>query len=96
MRVYGAGEFILPDGTRQPNSELIEMTAYENDPAHVRLYNEVEYGVVTNGYDARVQTTGTIRSTETDFHVDVQLRVMLNGHLFFHKAWLESIPREWL
>jgi hypothetical protein len=96
VRVYGASNFSLPDGTQQPNSELIEMTAYETDPARVHLYNEVKYGVITPGLDAQIHTTGSIRSTATDFHVDVQLRVTLNGNLFFHRAWLESIPRNLL
>ncbi len=93
VRVYGAGNFILPNGTQQPNSEFIELTAYDNDPAQVHLYNEVKYGVMTKGLDVQIRTTGSIRSTATDFHVDIQLRVTLNGNLFFEKAWLESMPR---
>ncbi|HLF26258.1 MAG TPA: CocE/NonD family hydrolase [Anaerolineae bacterium] len=93
VKVYGGDTSTLPDGTSLFESERIEMTAYHHDPAHVRLYNEIVYHLKEHGYDTRVQATGSIRSTETDFHVDIQLQVLLNGNLFFQKSWLESVPR---
>jgi hypothetical protein len=93
VKVYGGDTTNLPHGTRLTSSERIEMTAYHDDPAHARLFNECVYALREHGYDIRVRSTGTIRSSETDFHVDVQLEVRLNGNPFFQKAWLESIPR---
>jgi hypothetical protein len=72
------------------------MTAYHHDPTHARLYNEVVYQLQEHGYEIYIQSTGAIRSTENDFHVDVQLRVDLNGNPFFQKSWLESIPRQFV
>jgi hypothetical protein len=48
------------------------------------------------GHDIRVRATGGVRSTVGDFHVDVQLRVELNGDLFFQRSWLERMPRRLL
>lgn len=97
VKIYGGDTTTLPDGRVSLfNSELLELTAYHHDPAHARLYNEVTYRLKEHGYETHIQATGTIRSTVSDFHVDVQVQVRLNGNLFFQKSWLESIPRQWL
>ena len=96
VKVFNGDTSILPDRTRIYTSEMLEMTASERDPANVKLYNEVVYELDENGYQTRIHATGSIRSTVTDFHVDVQLRVELNGSLFFQKSWLESISRNLL
>jgi len=93
VKVYGGDTSILPDGRSLFESEMLEMTAYENDPACTRLYNEVIYHLKEHGYDTHIRATGTIRSTQTDFHIDVELEVKLNGSPFFQKSWLESVPR---
>jgi uncharacterized protein len=45
--------------------------------------------------DGRTDLTGRIglRSTATQLHVDVELRVTLDGKSFFQKQWIETIPR---
>ena len=97
VKAYGGDTSILPGGqTSLFTSERLDMTAYHHDPAHVRLYNEVIYRLRKQGYETDIRATGSIRSTETDFHVDVELLVRLNGNLFFQKSWLESIPRQLL
>lgn len=96
VKVYGGGETLLPNGIRIFDSERLEMTAYRHDPARVLLYNEVLYQLDEHGYHCEVRTSGTTRSTERDFHLDIQLRVLLNGNPFFEKTWLESFPRRLL
>ena len=96
VRVYGGDTSTLPGDSRLTTSELLEMTAYHHDPARAQLYNEVIYQLEEYGYEIYIRSTGAIRSTETDLHVDIQLRVTLNGNPFFQKSWLESIPRQWL
>ena len=95
VRIYSGDRTELPNGKISLfNSELLELTAFHHDPAHTTLNNEVTYHLKEHYYETDIQATGTIRSTESDFHVDVQLRVSLNGNLFFQKSWLESIPRQ--
>ncbi|MGH2522270.1 MAG: hypothetical protein ACRDH2_07180, partial [Anaerolineales bacterium] len=62
----------------------------------VRLSTEITYRLKEQGYETHVRATGAIRSTESDFHVDLELLVTLNGSIFFQKSWLESIPRRLL
>lgn len=94
VRIFGGDTTLLPDGRSLFSSERIELTAYHHDPARTRLYNEVVYTLTEHGYTTDVRATGSIRSTERDLHVDVQLTVLLNGSTFFQKAWLESVPRQ--
>ncbi|NJN79130.1 MAG: CocE/NonD family hydrolase [Anaerolineales bacterium] len=90
---YGGDRSTLPDGTVITSSERLHMTAYHNDPAHALFFNDINYHLIQHGHDVHVHSTGSIRTTETDFHLDIQLVVKLNGNVFFQKSWLESIKR---
>jgi putative CocE/NonD family hydrolase len=97
VRLAEADTTTLPDsGATLATSERIEMTAYHDDPAHARMFNEEIYRLIERGYDIHVVSTGTLRATETAFQIDVQLVVNLNGAMFFQKSWLESVPRRWM
>ena len=93
VRVQDGDTTTLPDGTTLLEAEHIVMTAHQHDPAHAQLANEVTYRLNDRGYDIDIQATGTIRTTATHFHIDIELRVKLNGNLFFQKGWLETIAR---
>jgi len=43
-----------------------------------------------------VSAESTIRATETDFHILVNLNVTRNGQPFFHKQWMATEPRRLL
>ncbi len=88
------GESILPDGrTTLYTGERLEMIARDDDPAHARMHNEVVYRLREDGSEIRIEASGTIRTTETDFHMNVGLRVTLDDAPFFERSWLESVPR---
>jgi putative CocE/NonD family hydrolase len=88
------GESVLPDRrTRLYTGERLEMTARDDDPAHARMSNEVVYRLRDHGSEILIEASGTVRSTETDFHMNVGLRVTLDGAPFFERGWLETIPR---
>jgi uncharacterized protein len=89
------GESILPDGrTTLYTGERLEMTARDDDPAHARMHNEVVYRLRQDGSEIVIEASGTVRTTETDFHMNVGLRVTLDGAPFFERGWLESVPRQ--
>lgn len=96
VEVYRGDTTVLPDGRTLFNAERLLLTAYERDPAHVVFANQVDYRLNEHSHETRICSTGTIRSTATDFHSDIELCVDLSGNLFFQKSWLESIPRRWL
>ena len=89
------GESVLPDGrTSLYTGERLEMTARDDDPAHARMHNEVVYRLRDSGSEILIEASGTTRSTETDFHMNVGLRVTLDGAPFFERGWLDTIPRK--
>ena len=89
------GESTLPDGrSTLYTGERLEMTARDADPAHARMHNEVVYRLREDGSEILIEANGTTRTTETDFHMNVGLRVTLDGALFFERGWLETIPRD--
>jgi putative CocE/NonD family hydrolase len=88
------GESILPDGrTSLYTGERLEMTARDDDPAHARMTNEVVYRLRDNDTEILIEASGTISSTETDFQMNVALRVTLEGAPFFERSSSETIPR---
>jgi hypothetical protein len=94
VRTSEFGEATLPDGrTTLYTGEALEMTARDADPAHARMHNEVVYRVREDGSEILIEASGTVRTTETDVHMNVGLRVTLDGAPFFERGWLETIPR---
>ncbi|HEY7828143.1 MAG TPA: CocE/NonD family hydrolase, partial [Candidatus Limnocylindrales bacterium] len=90
----GSGEGVtLPDGTSLYSSELLEMTASDSDPAHARMRTEVVYRLDQDGHRIKVLANGLMTSTEDDFELAVELAVSLDGQLFHHRDWAETIPR---
>jgi putative CocE/NonD family hydrolase len=88
------GEATMPDGrTTLYSGESLEMTARDADPAHARMHNEVVYRMREDGSEILIEANGTVGTTATDFHMNVGLRVTLDGAPFFERGWLESIPR---
>jgi putative CocE/NonD family hydrolase len=88
------GESLLPDGrTSLYTGERLEMTARDGDPAHARIHNEVVYRLRDGGSEILIEASGTTRSTETDFHMNIGLRVTIDGAPFHERGWLETIPR---
>ncbi len=93
VRTREAGELILPDGTAIRTSEQLEMTASDTDPASARLWNACVYRLRQDGMTAEVTSEGDLRSTATDLHWDISLRVTLDGEPFFERSWSETFPR---
>jgi hypothetical protein len=88
------GESVMPDGrTSLYTGERLEMTASDDDPAHASLHNDVVYRLREGGSEILIEADGTLRSTETDFHMNVGLRITIDGAPFFDRGWLESVPR---
>jgi hypothetical protein len=94
VRSSESGESTLPDGrTTLFTGERLEMTARDADPADARMHNEVVYRLRGDGSEIIVEASGTIRTTATEFDMEVGLRVTLSGGPFFQREWRETIPR---
>jgi len=94
VRTSEFGESVLPDGRSTLYSgERLEMTARDADPADARMDNEVVYRLRDDRGVVLVESSVTVRTTPTDFHMTVDLTVALDGEPFFERTWSETIPR---
>jgi hypothetical protein len=57
------------------------------------MHNDVVYRLREDGSEILIEADGTTRATTTDFHMEVGLRVSLDGAPFFARDWAETIPR---
>jgi hypothetical protein len=94
VKIYEGGSNVLPDGRTLYSSERIEIVGHAVDPLRARMFNEVIYRFDDHGYRIEIRSSGTKRATATEFHLDVQLVVLLNGVEFFRRAQIESVPRQ--
>ncbi len=92
--IAGADVTELPDQCSLATYERLELTAYHHDPAHASMKQEARYELHDHGYQIRVRSAGTLRSTVDSLHVDLTLEVHLNENLFFQRSWIESLPRQ--
>ena len=67
----------LPDGRALCTGERLEMTACDADPAHARMHQRGRVPPARGGPEILIEANGTIRTTATDFHMNVGLRVTL-------------------
>ena len=44
----------------------------------------------------KIIAESSIRATRSTFNIVIDLNVTKNGQPFFHKKWMESVPRELL
>ncbi len=84
----------LPDGVTLATDERLAMTACHHEPARARVDSVVNYQLTDGDHRIEVRSTGAIRSTASDFHIDMQLTVKLDGNEFFRRRWLETVPRQ--
>ncbi len=71
------------------------MSVRPSDPnsARIELHGVREYGR-EGGPQIWIETTNTVTSDETDFHLHATLEVREDGRPVFSRSWLESIPRD--
>lgn len=70
-----------------------EMTASDEHPDQAYIKGRSKYKVLLQHEQIDVVGRAAIRSSITDFNIDVELRVDIDQELFFQRRWLETIPR---
>lgn len=71
-------------------------TVSNDDPAKASIVGRHKYSFRREESLIEVTAESSVRSTETDFHVTINLYVTRNGLPFFQKQWLLSQPRRLL
>ena len=71
-------------------------SASADNPAQASIVGQHKIAFRREDGDIEVTADSTIRSTETHFHVTININVTRNGLTFFQKQWLLTEPRRLL
>ena len=93
----GGGTTVLDEqlGSVTGQSEF-RCSASGDNPAQASIVGKHRIAFRREDGDIEVTAESTIRSTETHFHVIINIHVTRNGLTFFQKQWLHSEPRQLL
>ena len=93
----GGGTAYLDSNLGEVISEQeFRVTASERNPAQASIVGRHKVGFRREDGLIEAVAESSIRSTETDFHLVIDLHVYRNGLLFFSRQWLLSEPRRLL
>jgi hypothetical protein len=82
--------------TEVKSERLLELWASNSDPADVVAVGQHLRGIVRQDGVTRVDACCTLKSTETAFHLTIELNIAVNGMLHFQRRWTRSFSRELL
>jgi hypothetical protein len=82
-------------GTISSHSEF-HCSASDDNPAQASIVGTHKLAMRREDGVIEVIAESSIRATETDFHLTVNIHVTRNGHSFFQKQWLHTEPRRLL
>ncbi|HEU0007323.1 MAG TPA: CocE/NonD family hydrolase C-terminal non-catalytic domain-containing protein, partial [Terriglobia bacterium] len=93
----GGGTTVLDEqlGSVTGQSEF-RCSASADNPAQASIVGKHKIAFRREDGDIEVTAESTIRSTETHFHVTINIHVTRNGLTFFQKQWLLTEPRRLL
>jgi hypothetical protein len=78
------------------SERLLEVWANEEDPADVAAVGKHFRRIVRRDGATRVDSICSLRSTETAFHLMIDLVVEVNGLPHFQRRWTRTFRRELL
>jgi putative CocE/NonD family hydrolase len=91
------GETVLDENLGTVISDhSFHCSASVDDPAHASIVGFHKFAFKREDETIEVIAESSIRSTETDFHITINLHVTRNGLQFFQKRWLVTEPRRLL
>ncbi|MFL5679580.1 MAG: CocE/NonD family hydrolase [Chloroflexota bacterium] len=93
VEVSEGGTTELADGRSLYAGETLTMTASDANPAVARLDTRVVYRWRELTFATEIVAVGSVVSDAESFAVDLDLDVTLDGDPFFHRRWVERVPR---
>jgi len=71
----------------------VEMAASDAFPDQAYITGRTTYTISNNNEQVDAVSQATIKSTATDFNVDIELDVEIDHEPYFQRQWVEAIPR---
>jgi len=92
-----SGTTVLDENLGSIHSERsFRCSASSRNPAQASIVGLHKFVLEREDGLIEVSAESTIRATETDFHIIINLNVTRNGSPFFHKQWTATEPRRLL
>ena len=79
--------------TQVETDAQLEVWAHNRDPADVAAVGKHHRRIVRNDGETTVDTCCSFRSTETAFHVTIDLHIAVNGLPHHQRRWVRTFPR---
>jgi hypothetical protein len=84
----------LPDDSYSLASDsYVEMAASDESPDQAHIKGHAKYTISHQREQVDVASHATIKSTASDFNVDIEIHVDINREPFFQRHWVENIRR---
>jgi putative CocE/NonD family hydrolase len=96
LRTQTSGTVRVSSQLAIESERLLEVWASEENPADVSAVGKHLRRIVRQDGVTRVDAVCSLRSTETVFHLTIQLEVRVNGMQHFQRHWTRSFARELL
>jgi putative CocE/NonD family hydrolase len=71
----------------------LDVWASNRDPSNVSAMGKHHRHIARTDGTIDVDTTTSLRSTVTDFHVAIDLEIRMNGQMHHQRRWVETFPR---
>jgi hypothetical protein len=75
------------------SESFVEMAASDTLPAEAYIKGRTQYTFSHNNERVDAISQTTIKSSATDFDVEIQVNVEIDHEPFFQRQWVETIPR---
>ena len=93
LRTHTHGTSLGCSATEVETDAQLEVWAHNRDPADVAAMGKHHRRIVRNDGETTVDTCCRFRSTETAFHVTIDLHIVVNGLPHHQRRWVRTFPR---
>ena len=93
LRTHTHGMSLVNSGTKVETDAQLEVWAHNRDPANVAAVGKHHRRIVRDDGEITVETCCRFRSTETAFHVTIDLHIAINDLPHHQQRWVRPFPR---
>ena len=93
LRTHTRGTSLVSSATKVETDAQLEVWAHNRDSADVAASGKHHRRIMRNDGEITVDTCCRFRSTETAFHVTIDLHITINGLPHHQRRWVRTFPR---
>ena len=94
LRTHTHGTSLVNSGTKVETDAQLEVWAHNRDPADVAAWANIIAASCAATVKSPLTPAVVFRSTETAFHVTIDLHIAVNGLPHHQRRWVRTFPRD--